>query len=116
MGIVGSATPTADIPVISSGLVSNVLAYYAWNILWPGVFVTVVGIWLNWRNSRLGYWLNLIVVGAIDVGLLLFLLLPGYMAWSDGGLGLGLWVVALIFSTLGIWRQPHMITEPVSAG
>ena len=59
----------------------------AFNILWIGLLVTVVAVTLNRRKSRLGYWLNLGIVGATDLGLLVALLLPGTMAWSDGGLG-----------------------------
>jgi len=73
----------------------------AFNILWIGMLVTLVAVTLNWKNRRLGYWLNLGVVGATDLGLLLFLLLPGTMAWSDGGIGISLFLLALAFATLG---------------
>jgi hypothetical protein len=52
----------------------------SFNILWIGLLVTVVAVTMNWSNSRLGYWLNLAVVGATDAGLVWALLAPGYMA------------------------------------
>jgi len=52
-------------------------------------------------------------VGATDLSLLAALLLPGYMAWSDGGIGLTLFVLALIFSTLG---RRRIIRESGSQG
>jgi len=73
----------------------------AFNLLWIGVLVTVVAVTLNWRNARLGYWLNLGVVGATDAGLLWALLVPGVMAWSDGLVGLALFATAVVCSTLG---------------
>jgi hypothetical protein len=73
----------------------------AYNILWIGLLVIVIAVGMNWRNSALGYWLNLAVVGATDLGLLVALLLPGYMAWSDGMIGISLFVLAFVFATAG---------------
>jgi hypothetical protein len=73
----------------------------AFNLLWIGALVTVVAVTLNWRNARLGYWLNLGIVGATDAGLLWALLVPGIMAWSDGLVGLVLFAAAVVCSTLG---------------
>jgi hypothetical protein len=72
----------------------------SFNILWIGLLVTVVAVTMNWSNSRLGYWLNLAVVGATDAGLVWALLAPGYMAWSDGMIGLVLFAFALVFSSI----------------
>lgn len=74
----------------------------AFNILWIGVLVAVLALTLNWRNSRLGYWLNLGIVGATDAGLVVALLVPGYMAWSDGLIGIVLFVLAFGASTAGM--------------
>jgi len=62
----------------------------------------VVGIFLNWKNSRLGYWLNLIVVSAGDIGFVVFVLVPGYIPFMPGAIGPILWVLAVIFSTVGL--------------
>jgi hypothetical protein len=74
----------------------------AMNILWIGLLVAYVGATRNWRNSREGYWLNLALVGCTDLALLLALLLPGFMNWSDGAIGLTLFALALLFTTLGL--------------
>ncbi|NJN83270.1 MAG: hypothetical protein HC802_13950 [Caldilineaceae bacterium] len=66
---------------------------------------------MNWRNSRAGYWINLGVVAAADLGLLLTLLLPGMMAWSDGLWGPLLWLLAAGFTTLARVR----FTDPTHA-
>ena len=62
-------------------------------------------VFLNWKNSRLGYWLNLGVVGAADIGLFVFLIIPGYMALADGFSGPLLWLLAFVFSTIGLWQN-----------
>ncbi|MCB9079377.1 MAG: hypothetical protein H6631_17380 [Anaerolineaceae bacterium] len=108
LATVGSATPAAEIPAVSGRVIHSVLAYYAWHLLWVGLLVLVVAIWLNWRNSRAGYWLNLAVTGAIEFGLIVTLLLPGTMALTDGGLGLALWLPAVIFSTIGVFNLPAL--------
>lgn len=99
---IGSNTPINEIPILASELTTAVLAYYAWNLLWVGLFVAFVGGRFNWHNSRMGYWLNLVVVSAVDGGLVLLVLLPGHMAWSDGMLGVSLWIPAVVFSTIGL--------------
>lgn len=77
------------------------MAMGSMNLLWIGLLVAYVGATRNWRNSRNGYWLNLALVGCTDLALVLALLLPGVMSWGDGAVGLTLFVLALIFSTLG---------------
>ncbi|MGE0439728.1 MAG: hypothetical protein AB7L66_03630 [Gemmatimonadales bacterium] len=74
------------------------------NIVVFGVLVAALAR-LNWNNDTRGYWLNLLIVGAVDVNLALFLLLPGHMAWSDGLVGIGLFVPAALLTTLAR-RQP----------
>lgn len=66
------------------------------------LFGIAVGVSLNWKNSRLGYWLNLIVVSAADIGFIVFVLIPGYIPFMPGALGPILWILAAIFSTIGL--------------
>ncbi|MCB0163724.1 MAG: hypothetical protein KDI79_05830 [Anaerolineae bacterium] len=116
LATVGSAAPAAEMPVVSGRVINSVLAYYAWHLLWVGLLVLVVAIWLNWRNSRAGYWLNLAVTGAIEVGLIVTLLRPGTMALTDGGLGLALWLPAVIFSSIGVFNLPPIADrQPLTA-
>ena len=72
------------------------------NLLFFALFGITVGIFLNWKNSRLGYWLNLIVVSAGDIGFIVFVLIPGHVPFVPGVLGPFLWVLAALFSTVGI--------------
>lgn len=55
----------------------------------------------NWRNGRTAYWVNVIGTSATDIPFLLFLVLPGYVGPPAGFAGPVVWVLALIFATLG---------------
>lgn len=105
LSIIGSALPPQSAPPTPEALVGAILAYYAWNLIWIGGLVLVVGAMYNWRNSRPGYWLNLTVVSAADIGLIYLLLLPGYMAWSDGMMGIALWLPAALFGAWGVFPR-----------
>ena len=74
----------------------------AWSLLFFAILGIVVAISLNWKNSRLGYWLNLVVVSAGDIGFIVFVLIPGYVPVLPGALGPILWVLAVLFSTAAI--------------
>lgn len=80
----------------------KVFAYHAYNLTWFGALVSVVAIVSNWKNQAGGFWLNLAFVGLIDLGLILFMVIPGVIPASDPWwLGVGLYVLAAIFSALG---------------
>jgi hypothetical protein len=87
--------PAATIP----GPAAAFMGMGAANIGVIGALVTAVAI-LNWHNSRVGYWLNLLIVAGVDLNLVGFLLLPGIMNWSDGVVGLALFLPAAILSTI----------------
>lgn len=115
LAVIGSAVPAEALPSIAGGLTGAVLGFHAWNIIWFGIFALIVGVVLNWRNSRTGYWLNLFVVGAADLGLIVALLVPGYMALSDGLLGPTLWLLAAVFSTIGLLQGKKQNRQPAMA-
>ena len=89
---------------LDAGMVQGRIFQDAWNLLFFAVFGIVVAIFLNWKNSRLGFWLNLTVVSAGDIGYIVFVLVPGYVPFIPGALGPILWVLAVLFSTVGIVR------------
>ena len=95
---------------LDPGMVQGRIYQDAFNLLFFAIFGIAVAVWLNWRNSRLGYWLNLVVISAADIGFIVYVLLPGYVPLVPGGLGPLLWVVAIIFSTLGILKS-----KPINA-
>ena len=96
-----TATNPEEFQNLSNPALSGILSYHAFNIVWFGIFAIVVALVYNWKNIRLGFWLNLLVLSAVEVGLIIFLLLPGYQDFSSGGIGLSLYFLAVTFTTLG---------------
>ena len=87
---------------LDPGMVQARIFQDAWNLLFFALFGLVVAVTLNWKNSRLGYWLNLIVVSAADIGFILTVLIPGYLPIFPGAMGPILWVIAVVLSTIGL--------------
>lgn len=94
---------------LEPGIVQGRIYQGAWNLLFFAVFGIAVAVMLNWKNSRLGYWLNLVVVSAVDIGFIVTILMPGYVPLVPGGIGPLLWIVALVFSTLGIMKSTREV-------
>lgn len=107
---VGTGPRAGLVPRDLGGVVAGVVGQHAWNLLWFGLFATIVGATLNWRNSRTGYWCNLAVVSAADIGFIFAIMVPRYMSLSDGLHGPVLWVLAVVFSTIGIRARPSDTT------
>jgi hypothetical protein len=87
---------------LEPGLVQGKINQGAWDLLFFALFAIVVAVKYNWKNDSLGYWLNLIVVSAADIGFIIFVLLPGHVALFPGILGPVFWIGGAVFSTLGI--------------
>jgi len=90
---------------LESGLVQGKINQGAWDLLVFALSSILIAIIFNWKNNRLGYWLNLIVVSAADIGFIIFVLLPGHVAFFPGILGPVFWILGAIFSTTGIRTQ-----------
>jgi hypothetical protein len=89
---------------LEPGMVQARIYQGAWNLLFFALFGIVVAVWMNWKNNRTGYWLNLVVVSVGDIGFILLVLAPGYLPLMPGALGPALWILALILTTIG-YRQ-----------
>lgn len=71
----------------------------AWNLFCFALFATIAAVGFNWRNDVRGWWINLAVVSATDIGFIAYVLVPGYMPLWPGLLGPIFWLVGLVFST-----------------
>ncbi len=87
---------------LERGLVQGKINQGAWDLLFFAFFGIAVAIKYNWKNGILGYWLNLIVISAADIGFIIFVLLPGHVAVFPGILGPVFWITGAVFSSLGI--------------
>ncbi|WP_316355477.1 hypothetical protein [Devosia sp.] len=77
-------------------LAGQVLGYLASLFVAGGIAVTGVAIRLNWRNSALGLGLNTVIAGIFDLGLVVFLVLPGHVSWPEAAIGIVLLLAAAI--------------------
>ncbi len=102
IGMLGN--PANVIPQNFTGATLGILTQHSWNLAIAGLFAVVVAVMMNWRNSRLGYWLNLYVVSAFDLAYIFAVVLPGYTSVMVGWSGPVLWVLAVIFSTSGLFQ------------
>jgi len=90
---------------LDQGLVQGKINQGAWDLAFFALFAIVVAVRYNWRNDRMGYWLNLIVVSAADIGFIIFVLLPGHVDIFPGILGPIFWLGGAIFSSIGLRSQ-----------
>ena len=90
---------------LERGLVQGKINQGAWDLLFIALAGIAIAVIYNWKNNRLGYWLNLLIVSIADIGFIIFVLLPGYVDLFPGILGPVFWILAAIFSTLGIRTQ-----------
>ncbi len=92
---------------VEQGMIQGRLYQDAWNLLFFALFGIVVAVLYNWKNSKNGYLLNLIVVSTGDIGFIITVLLPGYLPLFPGSLGPILWLLALTFSTIAISKAKN---------
>jgi hypothetical protein len=90
---------------LEPGLVQGRVYQDAWNLVFFAISVSVIAVLLNWRNSRLGFWLNLGIASVTDIGFIIHVLVPGYIPMIPGIAGPVLWVFAVIFTAAAI-RKP----------
>ena len=90
---------------LDPGMVQGRLFQAAWNLLFFAVVAIVVAVLFNWRNSRLGYLINLITISATDIGFIWFILVPGYLTLWPGVLGPVFWVLGFIFATIALRKE-----------
>jgi hypothetical protein len=86
------------------GALQGRIFQHAWNLLFFAIFAIVVALWLNWKNSLLGYRLNLYVVSAADIGFIVFVLMPGYAPMMPGALGPITWIIAVALTSIGVMK------------
>jgi len=91
---------------VDPGVIQGRLLQNAWHLAIFAAFGLVVAVTMNWRNSRTGYWINLVAVSAADIGFVVFIFVPGYIPLFPGVLGPVSWILGVIFSTLGLNAKP----------
>ncbi|OON64589.1 hypothetical protein B0920_03245 [Massilia sp. KIM] len=92
---------------LPDGMAHGRLLQNAWHLACFSVAALVVALGMNWSNDTLGWWINLAVVSIVDVGFILFVLLPGYVPLWPGLAGPVFWILGLLLSSLALWNKPN---------
>lgn len=95
-----------------SALAGAILGYFAYGLVCIGGAVAVIAVRLNWKNSQSGLAANTVLIGLTEVGLILFLLIPGYVPFAQALPGLLLLAGALVMGGLACSREHR----PAEAG
>jgi len=90
---------------IEQGMIQGRIYQDAWSLLFFAIASIVIAIAYNWRNSKSGYWSNLVLVSTADIGFIVTILVPGYLPLFPSALGPTLWLLALVFSTLAFVKE-----------
>jgi hypothetical protein len=90
---------------LESGMVQGRIYQDAFYLLFFAIFGIVVAVIFNWKNSKLGYWLNLVVISVGDIGFIITILIPGYLPLFPGSLGPIFWLIALMLTTIGMLQR-----------
>ncbi|MGW4841426.1 hypothetical protein [Nocardia brasiliensis] len=70
-----------------------------------GAQAIFVAVTMNRVNSRLGFWLNAVVLGVVDLAFLLLLAVPGYVDLIGAIVGPVVWVLATVCAAVAL-RSP----------
>lgn len=89
-----TALPPVDLTDTASQAVTALVGFHGFNIAAAGVAVTTLA-WLRRRDMRSRWRTPLVVAAVADIGLVVFLLIPGVMSAADGAPGIALLLIAL---------------------
>lgn len=102
---------TLDASMVHAG---NIIAEHSAELIAFGLMAIIVAVALNWKNDILGFWLNFIVLGIVDVAFVLGEIVPGYVPVEQAIIGPLLFVLGALFTGAAVWgRRPA--DEPRSA-
>ena len=91
-----------QLALANQGLVQGRLAQLALYMLSFALFAIAVALWGNWRNSRWGYWLNLLVLGWADAIWVITVVAPGYVPAARGLIPVAIYIAGAVLTTAGM--------------
>ncbi|MCP5145735.1 MAG: hypothetical protein H6978_13080 [Gammaproteobacteria bacterium] len=77
-------------------LAGSVLGYLAYSFAWTGLLVAAIGGALGRRHSPPALALCTFVGAVTEVGLVLFLVLPGFVSWGEALAGMIIFAIAIV--------------------
>ncbi|MEM8850594.1 MAG: hypothetical protein AAGE03_11240 [Pseudomonadota bacterium] len=94
---IADAVDPARLALDYPGAVGGILNQHGWNLGWFGV-ATIVGAVFIWRRNMTAIWVTGMVGGLADLGYLLFVDVPGYVAFFPGTLMTAVSASAIVLS------------------
>ena len=85
---------------LESGIVQGRVLQMGFYLNVAGLVAIAIARW-NWVNNDTAYWANFWLTTIIDVGILSFLLFPGYVSLIRGLPAPITWVLGVVFTTIG---------------
>ncbi|WP_297590183.1 hypothetical protein [Roseibium sp.] len=88
------------------GATGAVLAYFSYLLALSGAVVLGVAAKMNWSNSQAGLAINTASVALVELGLILFLIVPGYLSLFEALPGFVFFAMGAIFGGIACKRDP----------
>lgn len=77
-------------------LSGGILKYFSFLLLCIAIVSIFIAVKYNWKNSQAGLAANTVLLGLTDIGLIIFMVVPGHVSWAEASIGLALFIVAVI--------------------
>lgn len=81
---------------------ANLVAEHAVELIAFGIMAIIVALALNWKNDPLGFWLNFIVLGLVDLAFVLGEMVPGTVPVGQTIIGPALYVLGVVLTGAGL--------------
>ncbi len=107
----GSAAPSGDFPIDPGPVTQALIGFHGLNLLFAGLAVTILSIVWSWRHYPRGVPTSLLIATVADLGLIAYLLVPGWMKLTDGVWGPPL--LALAAAGAALARRNSVATEHI---
>lgn len=104
----GPASQGLSAAMVLPGEIVNVMGYHGFNLALLGAVAVFTGVG-QWKGSRLAFWTSVTLVGLVDAGLAIYMILPGYMTWGTASPGLFLFVLGTATGLAGL-----VVTAPAA--
>lgn len=94
--------------------VANLLVEYRTDIFAFGVLAIIVAVTLNWKNQVLGFWINAVVLGIVDIAFIFAQMVPGYQPLFPPVIGPASYVLGVGFCAAGLLVSGSVRSEGVN--
>lgn len=100
-----AAVPTqaSNVPEATLGLIRQ----HSFNIAIGGAAAIVIAVFGNWRARNWAWIANGVLIAGLDLGMIIFMLIPGHVPLVGGLIGPALWLTGCTLTTMGRSRTGY---------